>query len=165
MFPLRCQAAPPGPSPFAWCKTRGPNALQRCRCASCTHDESGRLTSQVFRPDRGCVVSWSGLCSLGVVLRPPGGHQGRCARRGRCNLNRLGPACCRSQELRARRAGLSPSSGMAAMLSAETMQRPSSCQCSCCSSSTVPTRRVIAASLGQIPTTRERRYSFGEDFV
>jgi hypothetical protein len=38
---------------------------------------------------------------------------------------------------------------MAAMLSAENMRRPSSCQCSSCYSSTAPTRRVIAASLGK----------------
>ena len=37
------------------------------------------------------------------------------------------------------------SEGMAAMLSAENMRRPSSCQCSSCSSSTAPTRRVMAA--------------------
>jgi len=46
---------------------------------------------------------------------------------------------------------------MAAMLSAENIRRPSSCQCSSCSSSTAPTRRVIAASLGKMPTTRVRR--------
>jgi len=41
---------------------------------------------------------------------------------------------CLSQALTACRAGLSPSSGIVAMRSAETMRRPSSCQCSCCSS-------------------------------
>jgi hypothetical protein len=46
---------------------------------------------------------------------------------------------------------------MVAMLSAENMRRPSSCQCSCCSSNTAPTRRVMAASLGKMPTTRVRR--------
>ena len=46
---------------------------------------------------------------------------------------------------------------MAAMLSAENMRRPSSCQCSCCSSNTAPTRRMIEASLGKMPTTLVRR--------
>ena len=49
------------------------------------------------------------------------------------------------------------------MLSAETMRQPSSCQRSSCSRSTAPTRRVIAALLGKMPSTRMRRYSFGED--
>ena len=75
---------------------------------------------------------------------------------GRCSLDPLGPASCLSQALRACRL-VSPSSGMVAMLSAENMRRPSSCQCSCCSSSTAPTRRVIEASVGKIPTTRVRR--------
>ena len=38
--------------------------------------------------------------------------------------------------------GSSSSAGMALMLSAENMRRPSSCQCSSCSSSTAPTKRV-----------------------
>jgi len=54
-------------------------------------------------------------------------------------------------------AGSSSSEGIAVMLSPENMRLPSSCQCSSCSSSTAPTRRVIAASLGKMPTTRVRR--------
>ncbi len=42
---------------------------------------------------------------------------------------------------------------MEAMLSAENMRRPSSCQCSSCSSSTASTKLVIPASLGMMPTT------------
>jgi hypothetical protein len=43
------------------------------------------------------------------------------------------------------------------LLSAENMRRPSSCQCSCCSSNTAPTRRRIAGSLRKMPTTLVRR--------
>jgi hypothetical protein len=46
---------------------------------------------------------------------------------------------------------------MAAMLSAKNMRLPSSCQCSSCSNNTAPTRRVLAASLRKMPTTRVRR--------
>ena len=53
--------------------------------------------------------------------------------------------------------GRSSSEGLAAMLSAENMRRPSSCQCSFSFTNTAPTRRVIAASLGRIPTMRVRR--------
>lgn len=88
----------------------------------------------------------------------PGRRSGQLRPVGRCSHDHLGPAyaCC-SKALRAFRAGMSPSSGMAAMLSAENIRRPSSCQCSCCSSSTAPTRRMIEASLGKIPTTRVLR--------
>ena len=57
------------------------------------------------------------------------------------------------------RAGRSFINGMAAMLSAENFRLPSSCQCSSCSSSTAPTKRVIEASFGTMPTTRVRRFT------
>ena len=92
------------------------------------------------------------------VVAPASGRRSRPLRPvGRCSLDPLGSASCLPQALRACWLGMSPSSGMVAMLSAENMRRPSSCQCSCCSSSTAPTRRVIEASLGKIPTTRVRR--------
>jgi len=53
--------------------------------------------------------------------------------------------------------GSASRAGIAAMLSAENIRRPSSCQCSSYFSSTAPTRRVMAASLEMIPTTRVRR--------
>jgi hypothetical protein len=92
---------------------------------------------------------WSG--------RPPGGDPSRCALWGRCGSDHLGPACCLSQARAVSRAGSSSRSGIRAMLSAENMRRPSSCQCSCCSSSTAPTKRMIAGSFRKMPTTLLRR--------
>ena len=51
----------------------------------------------------------------------------------------------------------SSSEGMSGILSAENILPPSSCLYSSCPSRTAPTRRVIAVSLGKIPTTRIRR--------
>jgi len=45
------------------------------------------------------------------------------------------------------------------MLSGENIRLPWSCQSSSCSSSTAPTRRVIEASFGKMPTTRVRRFT------
>ena len=45
------------------------------------------------------------------------------------------------------------------MLPAENIRLPSSCQCSSYSSSTAPTRRVIEASFGKMPTTRVWRFN------
>ena len=102
------------------------------------------------------------LSRLGLWHRPPGaGARGRSALWGRCDHDPLGPACCPAQALALGKAGMSSSSGIAAMLSAENMRRPSSYQYSSCSSSTAPTSRVIAASLGKMPTTRVRRCSHG----
>jgi hypothetical protein len=69
----------------------------------------------------------------------------------------LRPACCFPQAMAISRSGRSSRSGIRAMLSAEYMRRPSSCQCSCCSRSTAPTKRMIAGSLGKMPTTLVRR--------
>jgi len=51
------------------------------------------------------------------------------------------------------------------MEASEKKRRRSSCHSSCYSSNWLPTRRVMASSLGKMPTTLVRRYSFGEDFV
>ena len=51
----------------------------------------------------------------------------------------------------------SAAGGIAAIESSENILRPSSCQRSSCSNRTAPTRRVMEASLGKMPTTRVRR--------
>ena len=64
--------------------------------------------------------------------------------------------CCLSQAQAWCKAGRSSRSGIRAMLSAKNMRRPTSCQCSFCSSNTAPTRRMIAVSLGKMPKTLVR---------
>ena len=75
--------------------------------------------------------------AAGLKRRPPGGDRGRCALQG---------GLCRQL--------LQRGDGDHALGREHAL---SSCQCSSCSSSTAPTRRVIEASFGKIPTTLVRR--------
>jgi hypothetical protein len=54
------------------------------------------------------------------------------------------------------RSSASSGSGILAMVASEKTRRHSNCHSSCCSSSWLPTSRVMAASFGKIPTTLVR---------
>jgi hypothetical protein len=94
-----------------------------------SHNESGRLTCQVFRPTANVSRAGWKHAFQDLQDRPPGGDRGRCALWGRCQgqlkvrhkgasaammvpflsglLSSLGPACCqfRSDRLHACLAG------------------------------------------------------------
>ena len=129
----------------------------RYSCVSHLHHESRRLTCQVFRVEHGFVFgvrrfAWRCCGHTGPRVEaaaPFGGRHYHDPRGPECGL--LFQASCR--------AGSASRAGMAAMLSAVNMRRPSSCQFSSCSSSTAPTSRVIEASFGKMPTTRARPFT------
>ena len=93
--------------------------------------------------------------AAGLKRRPPGGDRGRCALLGRYGAITwgLGSGRCFLQGGLCRQL-LQRGDGDHALGREHAL---SSCQCSSCSSSTAPTRRVIEASFGKIPTTRVRR--------
>jgi len=118
--PARSSTARLRPTAAAEAAAAGTRSLRRCRCRATASPSAGvGCTASTSRPTaasraRSCAAGWAVAARGGAAPLGPGGTSPAVARGGRAaasDTGRLDPAWRRAESLRARRRGMSASSG------------------------------------------------------